>query len=126
MNITLTGLIIHHRQKHLSTLVIHFFIVFIYVYTMMGSYYTASVSPVSPRYLIIFVRYNVMYSYLVDTFWLMMMTDMPDSHYITLYYTTSTGRSVTLINAVEGRKRKTIHSKKYGCGVVRYTHHDQV
>lgn len=35
-------------------------------------------------------------------------------------------RSVTLINAVEGRKRKTIHSQKYGCGVIRYTHHDQV
>ena len=36
------------------------------------------------------------------------------------------GRSVTLINAVEGRKRKTIHTQKYGCGVIRYTHHDQV
>ncbi|CAM9675200.1 unnamed protein product [Ectocarpus sp. 4 AP-2014] len=34
-------------------------------------------------------------------------------------------KSVTLINAVEGRKRKTIHTQKYGCGVVRYTHHDQ-
>lgn len=35
-------------------------------------------------------------------------------------------RSITLINAVEGRKRKTIHTQKYGCGVIRYTHHDQV
>lgn len=35
-------------------------------------------------------------------------------------------RSITLINAVEGRIRKTIHSHKYGCGMVRYTHHDQV
>ncbi|CAM9787289.1 unnamed protein product, partial [Ectocarpus sp. 12 AP-2014] len=34
-------------------------------------------------------------------------------------------KSVTLINAVEGRKRKTIHTQKYGCGVIRYTHHDQ-
>ncbi|CAM9754688.1 unnamed protein product [Ascophyllum nodosum] len=42
-----------------------------------------------------------------------------------LCVTSNSDRSVTLINAVEGRKRKTIHSKKYGCGVVRYTHHDQ-
>lgn len=41
-------------------------------------------------------------------------------------YLPPSDRSVTLINAVEGRKRKTIHTQKYGCGVIRYTHHDQV
>lgn len=43
-----------------------------------------------------------------------------------LLWTVFLVRSITLINAVEGRIRKTIHSHKYGCGVVRYTHHDQV
>ncbi|CAM9318624.1 unnamed protein product [Choristocarpus tenellus] len=42
-----------------------------------------------------------------------------------LCVTANKDRSITLINAVEGRIRKTVHCQKYGTGVVRYTHHDQ-
>ncbi|CAM9395773.1 unnamed protein product [Discosporangium mesarthrocarpum] len=42
-----------------------------------------------------------------------------------LCVTANRDRSITLINAVEGRIRKTVHSQKYGTGVVRCTHHDQ-
>lgn len=42
-----------------------------------------------------------------------------------LCVTTHADSSITLINALEGRIRKTVHSQKYGAGLVRYTHHDQ-
>ncbi|CAM9494117.1 unnamed protein product, partial [Heterosigma akashiwo] len=39
--------------------------------------------------------------------------------------TASQDHSITLIDALEGRAKKTIHSKKYGVGCVTYTHHNQ-
>eukprot|EP01084_Bolivina_argentea_P297327 512206_1 len=42
-----------------------------------------------------------------------------------LCVTSDADDSITLINALEGKIRKTIYSKKYGANVVRYTHHDQ-
>ncbi|CAM9769650.1 unnamed protein product [Chrysoparadoxa australica] len=42
-----------------------------------------------------------------------------------LCVTANSDNSVTLINAVEGKIRKLAHSRKYGAGVVKYTHHEQ-
>ena len=35
-------------------------------------------------------------------------------------------RSIILVNAVEGRVRKTVHSQTHGPAIVRFTHHEQV
>lgn len=43
-----------------------------------------------------------------------------------LCVTANADNSITLINALEGKVRKTVHCQKYGAGVLKYTHHDQV
>lgn len=43
-----------------------------------------------------------------------------------LIVTASADSSITLISALEGRVRKTVHCEKHGVGLVRFTHHDQV
>eukprot|EP00611_Tribonema_gayanum_P009646 TRINITY_DN1946_c0_g1_i2.p1 TRINITY_DN1946_c0_g1~~TRINITY_DN1946_c0_g1_i2.p1 ORF type:complete len:378 (+),score=134.34 TRINITY_DN1946_c0_g1_i2:125-1135(+) len=42
-----------------------------------------------------------------------------------LVVTAHADSSITLINALEGKIRKTVHCQKYGVGLVRFTHHDQ-
>jgi hypothetical protein len=43
-----------------------------------------------------------------------------------LCVTTASDSSIVLVNALEGKVRKVVHSQKYGTGTIRYTHHDQV
>ncbi|CAM9697235.1 unnamed protein product, partial [Phaeothamnion confervicola] len=42
-----------------------------------------------------------------------------------LLVTANEENSISVINMVEGRLKKTIHCQKYGAGIVRYTHHNQ-